>query len=27
VDELGPDIFFGYRQGNRLRDMVMDTAV
>jgi len=26
VDELGPDIFFGYRQGNRLRDMVMDTV-
>jgi isopentenyl diphosphate isomerase/L-lactate dehydrogenase-like FMN-dependent dehydrogenase len=25
VDELNPDIFFGYRGGNRLRDMVMDT--
>ena len=25
-DELSPDIFFGYRGGNRLRDMVMDTV-
>ena len=26
VDELGPDIFFGDRQSNRLRDMVMNRA-
>ncbi len=26
VDELSPDIFFGYRQGNRLSDRVMDTV-
>ncbi len=26
VDEITPDIFFGQRQGNRLRDMVMDTV-
>jgi isopentenyl diphosphate isomerase/L-lactate dehydrogenase-like FMN-dependent dehydrogenase len=26
VEEITTDIFFGYRQGNRLRDMVMDTA-
>jgi hypothetical protein len=24
VDEITSDIFFGGRQGNRLRDMVMD---
>ncbi len=27
VDEVTTDIFFGGRQGNRLRDMVMDTVV
>jgi isopentenyl diphosphate isomerase/L-lactate dehydrogenase-like FMN-dependent dehydrogenase len=26
VEEITPDIFFGYRQGNRLRDMVMDAV-
>jgi isopentenyl diphosphate isomerase/L-lactate dehydrogenase-like FMN-dependent dehydrogenase len=26
IDEISSDIFFGYRQGNRLADLMMDAA-